>query len=144
MAILLALLLLALVSYKLSPWLQPPTDVTVEPRPACDPGRTACTVSLPDGGQMRLSFAPLPVPLAKPFDAHVSIEGARAKNVLIDFSGVSMNMGLNRPQLTGNGADFAASVTLPVCVTGRMEWQATVIAEIAHRRIAVPFRFTTG
>ena len=143
-AILLALLLLGLVSYKLPPLLLPQSDVTIEPNPACDPARTACALSLPEGGRMSFSFSPLPVPVAAPFEVRVGFDGIQAKSVTIDFTGVGMAMGLNRFQLTGDGASFFASASLPVCVTGRMEWQATVIAETSRQRIAVPFRFFVG
>jgi hypothetical protein len=33
---------------------------------------------------------------------------------------------------------------LPVCVSGRMDWVATVIVESAGQRITVPYRFATG
>ena len=34
--------------------------------------------------------------------------------------------------------------TLPVCVTGRMVWQATVMLEVGRKNITVPFRFESG
>jgi hypothetical protein len=56
-----------------------------------------------------------------------------------------MNMGFNRPALAPAGPGrFAGQATLPVCVTGRMTWQATVLVEAGRTRIAVPFRFDAG
>ena len=39
---------------------------------------------------------------------------------------------------------FAGDATLPVCITGGMVWQATVLIERGRERIAVPFLFDTG
>jgi hypothetical protein len=65
--------------------------------------------------------------------------------VEIDFAGVDMDMGYNRPLLQeATDGVFKGEATLPVCVTGRMTWQATVLVEIGRTRIAVPFRFVTG
>jgi hypothetical protein len=56
-----------------------------------------------------------------------------------------MNMGFLRPVLVAEGGGrHAAEVVLPVCVTGAMEWQATLILESPGGRIAIPFRFRTG
>ncbi len=55
-----------------------------------------------------------------------------------------MKMGLNRPRLTdGGGGHFEGEANLPVCVTGGMEWEATVIVETAGAVVAAPFRFRT-
>jgi len=35
-------------------------------------------------------------------------------------------------------------VTLPVCITGAMDWQATVLIENGGERIAIPWRFSSG
>lgn len=53
-----------------------------------------------------------------------------------------MNMGYNRPALAAAAPGmFVGSASLPVCVTGSMAWQATVLLETDRARIAVPFRF---
>lgn len=144
-AIVLALILLGVIGYKLSPVLLPKSDVSVNPDVPCNLNQAACTATLPGGGRLRLAFEPRPIPVAAPISASVELEGGAAESVAIDFAGIGMNMGLNRPALAaaGNGR-FAAQVTLPVCVTGRMEWQATVLVETGRQRIAIPFRFEAG
>ena len=73
------------------------------------------------------------------------IEDPAIRVVVIDFSGVDMDMGYNRPLLQeATDGVFKGEATLPVCVTGRMTWQATVLVETGRTRIAVPFRFVTG
>ena len=48
-------------------------------------------------------------------------------------------------QLAARGAgSYTAEVTLPVCITGSMDWQATVLIETGGERVAIPYRFSTG
>ncbi len=137
--------LVAIVGYRLSPMLLPKADLTVQPDPACNLQREACRVALPSGGELTLSMGTRPVPLVKPFEVQVTTSGFSPQRVLVDFAGIDMNMGLNRPQLTGRGEGrYAAEVTLPVCITGHMDWQATVLVESGNERVAIPYRFSTG
>ena len=135
--------LVVLVGYKLSPMLLPKADLTVEPDPACSLARSACTVDLPNGAKMTVAAGSTPIPLVRPFEFKVEVPVAR--RVEVDFAGVDMDMGYNRPLLAERAPGvFAGEATLPVCITGHMTWQATVLVETADARIAVPFRFVTG
>ena len=137
--------LVVIVGYKLSPMLPPKADVTVQPDPVCNLQREACSVALPSGGKIQLTMGTRPVPLVKPFEVQVTTTGLSPSRVEIDFAGVDMNMGMNRPQLTERGTgNYTAEVTLPVCITGQMDWQATVLLESGNDRIAIPYRFSTG
>jgi hypothetical protein len=145
---LIGLLLIALVvvvGYKLSPLLLPRADVVVQPDPVCNLQRQACSVSLPAGGTVELAMGTRPIPMVKPFEVQVTTSGFSPGRVEVDFAGIEMNMGLNRPELAarGNGR-FAAQVTLPVCITGAMDWQVTVLIENGGERIAIPWRFSSG
>lgn len=145
---LIGLLLIALVvvvGYKLSPLLLPRADVVVQPDPVCNLQRQACAVSLPTGGTVELAMGTRPIPMVKPFEVQVTTSGLSPGRVEVDFAGIEMNMGLNRPELAarGNGR-FAAQVTLPVCITGAMDWQVTVLIENGGERIAIPWRFSSG
>lgn len=137
--------LVVVVGYKMSPMLLPKADVTVQPDPVCNLQREACSVALPSGGKIQLAMATRPVPLVKPFEVHVTTSGFSPTRVEVDFAGIDMNMGLNRPQLAARGEGlYAAEVTLPVCITGHMDWQATVLVESGSERVAIPYRFSTG
>lgn len=145
---LIGLLLIALVvvvGYKLSPLLLPRADVVVQPDPACNLQRQACAVTLPSGGSVELAMGTRPIPMVRPFEVQVTTSGFSPGRVEVDFAGIEMNMGLNRPELAarGNGR-FAAQVTLPVCITGAMDWQVTVLIENGSERIAIPWRFGSG
>jgi hypothetical protein len=137
--------LVVIVGYKLSPMLLPKADVTVQPDPVCNLQREACSVTLPSGGKVSLAMGTRPVPLVKPFEVEVTTSGFAPARVEVDFSGIDMNMGFNRPQLAARGAgSYAAEVTLPVCITGHMDWQATVLIDTGSERVAIPYRFSTG
>ncbi len=136
--------LIGVVGYKLSPLLLPKSDVTVQPTPGCDLHHQACGADLPGGGRVELSFATRPIPMVTPFQVMVQVKDVVVRQVEVDFAGVDMNMGLNRPRLADQGQGrFAGEASLPVCVTGAMDWQATVLLETDKERIAVPFRFAS-
>lgn len=137
--------LVMVVGYKLSPILMPKADVTLQPDPGCDLNRQRCAVSLPGGGRVELSSKVQPIPMVKPFQVMVVTSGIEPARVEVDFTGIDMNMGLNRPELRAEGEGrYTAEVTLPVCITGNMDWQATLLIETASQRIAIPYRFSGG
>lgn len=136
--------LVVVVGYKLSPLLLPKADVTAQPEAGCDLQKSPCRAALPGGGTVQFSISPRPIPMVAPLQLEVAVAGRDARKVEVDFAGVDMNMGLNRPELKAVGAGrFTGEGTLPVCVTGAMDWQATLIVETDRERIAVPFRFAS-
>lgn len=140
-----ALLAAAIVGYRLSLLLLPKTDVTGVAEPGCDLQRRACPAALPHGGHLELSITPRPIALHQTLRVEVTVTGAEARKVEVDFSGKTMNMGYNRSELTATGAGrHAGETSLPACVSGSMTWVATVIVETDRQRIAVPYRFDTG
>jgi len=145
LAIVLGLILIGIIGYLLSSSFRPQADVTITPDPACDLHQQACAVSLPGGGQLRLGITPRPVPVMQPLEVSVELFGTTARAIMVDFSGVTMYMGLNQAQLREVAPGrFAGKLILPSCVTGRMAWQATVWVEAGTTRYAVPFRFDAG
>lgn len=143
-AMILALVLVGTIAYKLSPLLMPKADVVATPDSGCDLNRSPCGATLPEGGRVVFALTPRPVQVTTPLTAEVTLEGVTAERVAVDFAGVSMNMGFNRPQLAGKENRFAGEAMLPVCVTGRMAWQATVLVDTGRARIAAPFVFEAG
>jgi hypothetical protein len=144
-AVLLALVAIGAAGYWYSPLLLPKSDVIGTADAGCDLHRQACGATLPDGGRLELSITPRPIPMVQPLGVEVRLSDIEAGRVEIDFLGIDMNMGYNRPQLTPAGAGrFVGSASLPVCITGSMAWQATVLLESGQRRISVPFRFNSA
>lgn len=136
-----ALVALGTAGYFVAPMLTPKTDVTL-PTSACDLAAGPCTVALPEGGQVEVSISPRPIPALKPLRLTAIASGASVGRIEIDFAGVDMKMGYNRPQLENLGdGRFAGQANLPVCITGKMPWEATVIIESGRSVVAAPFRF---
>lgn len=145
-AILLGLAGVGIVGYQLAPLLDPKTDLAL-PLSSCDLGRQTCVVTLPEGGQLEFSIEPRPIPALKELRLQAVLSGSAARKVDVDFAGTTMKMGYNRPTLerqTESGDRFTGRASLPVCLTGTMEWDATVLLDTGKAVIAVPFRFVTG
>lgn len=140
--ILLLLILIGIGGYWFSPLLLPKSDLVVTPSPGCDLHRQPCSATLPDGGRIELSISPRPIPMVAPLAVEVTLAGIEARKVEVDFAGIDMNMGYNRPELprVAHGR-HAGTASLPVCITGKMAWSATVLVETDRLRISVPFRF---
>lgn len=137
-----ALALVVVVGYKLSPLVLPKADVSLAPPSGCDLQKNPCGVALPGGGTLSFSILPRPIPLLAPLQLEVALSGREASKVEVDFAGVDMDMGFNRTALANQGGGrYTGAASLPVCASGGMDWQATVMIESGQERIAVPFRF---
>ena len=110
----------------------------------CDLHTQVCRTDLPSGGAVSLSISPHPIPVVQPWKIVVDTSLANVAGIEVDFSGVDMNMGLNRFKLS-RAADgrYVGEGMLPVCVRNRMSWEATVLIDAGDRRLAVPYRFDT-
>jgi len=121
---------------------------TVVPLPLvtdCRLDRQICSVALPGNGRLEVGLGPRPISTITPIQVSVSIDGLSVDHVKMDFQGVDMNMGrFQLPLLSDGNGRFRGETTLPVCVTGQMVWQATVLIESGLKNISVPFRFESG
>lgn len=140
-----ALAALAVAGNYYSPFLMPRADIAGVAEPGCDLQLRPCAAQIPGGGRIELSITPRPIPFLQPLRLEVTTTGIDAGSITVDFAGESMNMGFNRSTLTDAGSGrHAGEASLPVCVTGRMAWIATVLIETDRQRIVVPYRFTVG
>jgi hypothetical protein len=138
--ILLAIALIGVVTWKL----QPRSDVAI-PLSNCNLNLQICAADLPGGGSIEFSVEPRPIPVVRPLALRIAVEGIEPEKIEVDFAGTAMNMGFNRPQLKRVASGrYEGQTTLPVCVSGGMEWQATVIVTAGGKVIALPFRFDSG
>jgi len=139
LAAVLAMLIAAAIGYL---WL-PRADVALPLVEGCHLHRQACASPLPGGGRVEVALESMAA--AGPMRVTVSVTGVQADRVKVGFQGVEMNMGLHvLPLAAVDEGRFAGETTLPVCATGRMIWQATVLLEIGRKDISVPFRFESG
>ena len=142
-ALALALAILGVLGYKLSPRLFPRADLGL-PAIRCDLNLQPCSATLPGGGQLTLSVMPRPIRPLQQLQLSVHLSDVQAERVEVDFDGVDMRMGLNRVRLAPPAspeAPFSGQGMLPVCVSGDMQWAASVLLDTTAGRIAVPFHF---
>lgn len=130
--------------YTAWPVLFPRTAVALVADPECDLRAGPCEMWLPSGGRLAFAIEPRTLPQMQPLDIRVELQGARVSGVEVDFSGVGMNMGFNRPALksAGNGA-YTGQTRLPVCIRQAMEWEARVLLHTDRGLVSAPFRFIT-
>ncbi|MBA1443941.1 MAG: hypothetical protein M3H12_09415 [Chromatiales bacterium] len=134
----------AVAIYKVWPLLHPEVLISASLDAECDLRAGPCKSQLPDGSSISFSIEPRTLPLVKPIQLVVEIEGLEAEQVVVDFSGVDMNMGFNRPALANQGdGRFAGKGMLPVCVRDAMEWEAKVLVKTPDGLVAAPYRFIT-
>ncbi|MCF6353768.1 MAG: hypothetical protein L3J26_01470 [Candidatus Polarisedimenticolaceae bacterium] len=127
-------------------WQQVPKDIvaTAALDSRCDLQEAACESHFPDGGRVVFSIMPHPIVGLKPLQLKVQIESLQAQGVAVDFRGLGMNMGFNRPQLQRDAeGEYSGMGTLAVCVVDRMVWEATVLITTRDGVYAAPFRFET-
>jgi hypothetical protein len=128
-------------------WLtpNPEASVTAPLDPACDLNAGPCSSDIPGGGRIEISIEPRPIPLLRPLKLVVKTQGLDARQVEVDFTGMDMNMGYNRPQLKQEGESrFTGETVLPVCITGGMVWQAAVVVTTPKLKAIAPFHFDTS
>lgn len=126
------------------PLLNPAIVASAPLDPACELRQGPCTATLPNGGRVQFAIEPRTIPLLAPLTLTVRLERLRALGVEVDFAGVDMNMGYNRPGLTAaqDGA-YSGQAVLPVCTRYRMDWEAKVLVRTTDGLMAAPFRFST-
>ena len=138
--IILAIALVGVVTWKM----QPKSDVAL-PLSDCDLNHQSCGADLPGGGHIELSVDPRPIPSLRPIKLALAATGIEPDKVELDFTGVDMNMGYNRPELKrAPSGEYQGRTTLPACITGSMEWQATLLLDTGRQVISVPLRFKAG
>jgi len=140
-----ALAAMAAAAYGVWPLLFPDIAEVAALNEDCDLRAGPCVSPLPGGGRVSLSIQPASIPVMRPLQLEVLVEGTAASAVELDFRGVDMNMGLNRARLDADPEGrFQGQGILPVCVSGRMLWEARVLLETDRGLVAAPFRFWTA
>lgn len=100
---------------------------------ACDSLVAGCVAM---GGTVSVRTDVAPAPL-QPFQ--VMVIAPQARDVAIEFQMQGMDMGPNRYRLVRQAdGSWAGRVTLPVCVSGRRDWQ--MVVDVDGQRVALPFK----
>ena len=117
---------------------------TLQVDPGCDLRLGPCERDLPNGGSIVFSILPRAIPLMKTLHLQVELRATNANGVLVDITGLNMNMGLNRVALSAlGGGHWRGETLLPVCSANVMQWEASVWLDRGSGLLAVPYRFST-
>ncbi len=125
---------------------QTPKDIiaTAPLDSSCNLNAGSCKANFPGHGQVSFALSPHPIVGLKPLQLTVQTEGISPQAVEVDFRGLGMNMGFNRPRLKkGADGEYSGTGTLSVCILERMTWEATVLVTTRNGVLAAPFRFET-
>lgn len=107
----------------------------------CDLAREACRASLDGRVQLALSVTPRPITVITPLKVVVDHSGEEIRRGEIRFTGIGMDMGVNRFTLQPEAGRLVGEAMLPVCVESRMPWRATLWLETASGMVTADFDF---
>ncbi|HIO92433.1 MAG TPA: hypothetical protein EYG68_06250 [Leucothrix mucor] len=144
-----ALTALAFIGYQVqSSFISPQGVPRATMQDDCDLHQSNCTALFSDGGKAKLSINPKEIPLLKPLQVELQLEGIQATDVQLNIIGLNMDMGINRNSLRGTTdaekTIFTGVIILPVCSNQRMEWEAQArITTIENKVIIAAFQFYT-
>ena len=140
------LIALAVIAYQFKTAILSPQGVTrAVMQSGCDLHQSDCTAVFSDGRKATLSLTPKNLPLLKPIQIQVQLEGFKAKSMQFNIIGLNMDMGVNRNTLVSNNQQlFQGKMVLPTCSHQRMEWEAqAVITDHDDKIVIAPFQFYT-
>ena len=104
-----------------------------------------CSASV-DGKVIRLVLHG-PVRYLQHFDYSIEMHGFDLnviEKISVQFDMIDMHMGMNRylPRPSEDGLTWTGVAVLPVCVTGRKDWQVTVLFESTEENYRARFNFS--
>lgn len=110
----------------------------------CNLHQQACTASR-GAAKVTLDIQLKPIPVAKPLQVQVHLQGIDAKAVALDISGLNMYMGYNRVELKPAGNNrWTGRSMLAFCTSQKMEWRVSVvITRPDGTQVVVPFYLET-
>jgi len=134
----------AFLVHQIWPLLNPEITETAPLSSDCDLKAGPCRVTFADGAWVSFAIEPRNIPVVKPLQLEVTLDGLEPSSVEVDFQGTDMNMGYNRAALSEHTAGrFTGTAILPVCVRTSMEWEAKILLHTDRGLLAAPFRFIT-
>lgn len=111
---------------------------------ACDLRAGACLSTLGSGATISFSLAPDTIPILEPLLLEVKLTALHATQVEIEFSGIDINMGHYRVELTKvSDSHFTGSGMLSFCTYDTMQWQAMVLVYTDEGIVSAPYHFVT-
>ncbi len=116
---------------------------TLNSDPECDISQNVCSAQ--NGTRnVQLAIVTRPVASMVPLTFEVTLTDIQADQVIIDLQGVEMYMGLHRVELTpsDDGQHWRGTLTLALCTSGEMRWQAVVQARQGQKETLASFAFS--
>jgi hypothetical protein len=92
-----------------------------------------------------LDITPKPIPISKTLSVNANISGVEPVRVQLDINGSNMYMGYNRIGLSAQpDGNWTGKSLLAFCTTDSMQWQLTVLIDLADgSQLQAPFLLTT-
>jgi len=144
MVVVLFLLLVSWIAYQQKLQSQQLQVIPVDYDASCDLRAGPCVTLLKDGASVSFSIEPRKIPLARPLQLTVYVDGFKVDGVSVELNGVDMKMPLNLLELENTvKGEFSTKATLSFCSRNAMEWEAMVELRSGNKRIRVPYRFIT-
>ncbi|MCP5500026.1 MAG: hypothetical protein H7A25_08990 [Leptospiraceae bacterium] len=114
------------------------------PTDSCAIDKGTCIFSHSEIGNLEFSIEPLPIKINTEFELSLKTSRPGIDEVRVDFLGVDMDMGFNRPELLKTAENlFRGKGSLPACTVDRMKWQATVLLKKQGKTYGAQFYFST-
>lgn len=112
---------------------------------SCDLSQGPCTVKLISGDTFTLKALPLPVVTQKDLKVEVVTNSSKLIPTEVDFTGISLNMGLIRPKLAPKNQTYSGVFNLPICELNEMKWLVRLILrdKVSKEFKSIDFRLTT-
>ncbi len=120
------------------------TVTLIENNTQCDLQADSCDLEFPAGEKIRLEITPRPIFANQKQKAILTLRNAIWKIDSIDFSGVNMEMGFNRPKFKKvSQNEYHAEFILEACTSNQIKWQALILVdEGITQKLGIPFYFT--
>lgn len=141
----LILIALGFIGYEATQSYQSPKEmlVTELTTPECDLQKQDCEFEHPLFGNVKVSITPRPIKMNVKQRILIESEKEMSTEGWVDFLGLEMDMGFNRPKLIPvSDKSMAATVVLPTCTQTKMTWKSTVILK-SDKNYGAPFKFRT-
>jgi len=124
---------------------QAATGIINFPYSDCQPELAPCSVSL---GDRRIGFfLPKKTVYLQVFPVEISLAGfagSQPDSVSVRFEMPGMNMAGNQVQLSVNNGHWRGRAMLPVCTSGRSDWQAVVDVKVKEKTYRAVFDFVVS
>lgn len=110
----------------------------------CDLQQGQCQFKSLCCGMMILAITPRPIMMNEELKVVLTTERPMPKDSSIDFMGVEMKMGYNRPSFVQDTPKhYSLEALLPMCTQDEMTWQATLLIPKKNELNAYQFKFIT-